>query len=107
MSQQTLFGDGASEHAADLEHKRKAAGRETHQDRELARVTGAIADSLRAFREEMGIGREWSRQDLLDWLRDRDVQCGPDSPRRILSQLKKSGELDYESVRRGVLKFTK
>lgn len=109
MTQLDLFGDRES-HEADLALKRSAAGRESEQDKQLARVYKGIRAHLIAFRLTKEVGEEWTLIDLDAQLKlIPGLKYTPDSPRRILHALKKDGALDYEIVNRaqGIWKFTK
>jgi len=100
MKQLDLFGDAAA-HAADMEAKRKAAERgETAQQRQLDRVYKGMKGHLLAVRKLYSTGDEFTLTDIERSLRSMGVEFRPDSPRRVMSELRREGLLSCEVVNR-------
>lgn len=68
------------------------------QTTELVRVEGRIAELVLAFCASR-TGRTFHLADLNAYVSER-AQVAPDSPRRILSQLRKTGQVAVECVNR-------
>ncbi len=95
----TLFDKhDTAEHEADLAAK-KAAAPVTEQEKKLARVMRGLGGHIFAYRLEIGLEVEFRMQDLARWLDDAGFEFEMDSPRRILSELKTLGQLDYQLVK--------
>lgn len=76
----------------------RVAPRASEQDQQLARVGGRIADLVVAFCRQR-VGAEFHVAELLGHV-ERYEQVAPDSPRRILGQLRRAGQVDVELVSR-------
>jgi hypothetical protein len=70
----------------------------SEQGKQLVRVEGAIADHVLAFCRLMG-DREWHLDALTEYVQRR-AACAPDSPRRILSELRKTGQVQATCIDR-------
>ena len=75
----------------------------TAQQQNITRVRLRIAGYIRDFCKNLN-GVHFQMKDLLAYVRVFDPQTAPDSPSRILRDMRTRGELDYEIVsRRGSL----
>lgn len=92
-----LFGD-AQAHQEDLAAKRAASSGE--QQRQLDRVYTGMKQHLMKVRRQFNTGDEFTLTDIEKRLRAMGAVFRPDSPRRILSELRKEGALNYEVVNR-------
>lgn len=63
----------------------------------LDRVTSKLSLPILAFCRER---RDFHMEDLREYLRDRSCDFAPDSPSRILRQLRLLGAVDYEITNR-------
>jgi hypothetical protein len=75
-----------------------APTRASVQTTELVRVEGRIAELVTAFCASRQ-GQDFHLADLTDFVSSR-VRVAPDSPRRVLSQLRKTGQVAVECVSR-------
>jgi len=77
------------------------------KDPELKRVSGRIAGLILAFRETKQAGEQWHSEDLHRFV-NRVSKVAPASADRVLRQLRKAGQVDYEVVSRSksLYKFT-
>lgn len=68
----------------------------------LDRVKSRIAGHVTAFcRSRVASGEDtFHAEDLLRWVRERLPSIAPDSPRRILGELRLEGALNYEVLNR-------
>lgn len=73
-------------------------GAEQSGDRELERVDAALRGRVLDFCRDR-IFDTFRMDELTKWVRHR-VRCAPDSPGRILRQLRKEGKVTYELVSR-------
>lgn len=102
-----LFGDQQS-HQEDLDAKRRASGRVPgscvgaggEQYEQLQRVYTGLKQQLLVVREQYKAGEEFTLTEIDIRLRALGAIFRPDSPRRILSELRKEGALNYEVVNR-------
>lgn len=102
-----LFGD-AEAHQSDMDAKRMASGRVTGscagagggQHEQLQRVYTGLKHQLLIVRKQYRAGDEFTLTDIERSLRSIGAIFRPDSPRRILSELRKEGALNYEVVNR-------
>jgi hypothetical protein len=62
------------------------------QQENLERVTSRLGLSILAFCRQR---REFHMEDLRDHLREQDLSFAPDSPSRILRELRLRGEVNY------------
>lgn len=79
---------------ADAPRRRK---RQSEQSRQLARVRGKIAPAVMTFLRERGVGATFHAAELHDFVGD-DV--APASADRVLRDLRKTGDCDYEVLNR-------
>ena len=95
-----LFGDEQS-HQDDLAEKRIAAGRgDSEQQEQLERVYIGMKGHLLAVRKLYSVGDEFTLTDIERSLQSLGVKFRPDSPRRILSELRREGLVNCEVVNR-------
>ena len=67
------------------------------QRQNLARVNGKLSGRILAF---CRLRREFHMEDLRDYLREHACDFAPDSPSRILRQLRLEGAVDYTITNR-------
>lgn len=77
----------------------RAVPQASEQARHLARVEGRIAALVIEFCAGR-VGEEFHLSDLTGFVSSR-AQVAPDSPRRILGQLRRAGVVDVELLDRG------
>lgn len=102
-----LFGD-AEAHQSDMDAKRMASGRVTGscvgagggQHEQLQRVCTGLKQQLLIVRKQYKAGEEFTLTEIDLRLRALGAIFRPDSPRRILSELRKEGAINYEVVNR-------
>jgi hypothetical protein len=70
----------------------------------LDRVSSRIGHLVIAFFRNVGEGNTFSSPELLRYVASREL-CAPDSPSRIMRQLRLEGHLDYEVVNRRQAKY--
>lgn len=68
-----------------------------HQD--LERVQSAIGGQVLSFIRSIGVGQQFYAMDLCQWVWC-DVTCAPESPGRVMRQLRLKGYFDYDVVNR-------
>lgn len=63
----------------------------------LERVSARIGRYVEAFFDErLKLGGAFHAKDLVDYVQEKIVGIAPDSPGRIMRQLKREGRIDYE-----------
>lgn len=72
----------------------------TEQDENLQRVSGKIANLVRAYWSTLSEGQEFTAAKLTQFVMRYEPDIAPDSPRRIMSDLASHGQLQYEVVNR-------
>jgi hypothetical protein len=70
------------------------------QSLELARVSAEIAGSILEFRSALAPMRTFHSEDLRKFVIERHPHIAPDSPSRILRNLRKKKLLDYKIIDR-------
>lgn len=70
------------------------------QSAELARVSMAIGKSILEFRDSVGASCAFRCEDLRHYVTSRVPNISPDSPSRVLRDLRKKGALDYRVLDR-------
>jgi hypothetical protein len=78
--------------------RRHLAPDATEQSKQIVRVEGRIAELVTAFLVAR-VGQEFRLVDLTEYV-SRHVQVAPDSPRRVMSALAKSGQVDVRCISR-------
>lgn len=66
----------------------------------LARVASSIGETVIAFVRGIGAGGRFYASALRDYVTDRHPCIAPESPGRILRELKRRGDVHYELVSR-------
>lgn len=89
MHQRTFFD---AEFERDMQTKRSP---QTEQQHQLARVTGNIGQAIVAFFNRMHIGQEFRAADL-----HNAVGGAPASADRVMRELRRMGQINYEVVNR-------
>lgn len=74
------------------------------QPAQLERVSVRIGKSVVAFCETR-VGQEFHADELRDYVLSQCAPIAPASPDRVLRDLRKKGELDYEVVNRRQSKY--
>lgn len=79
----------------------------TTQEKEIERVSSRIAESILSFaRARLQMKRpEFFAEELRTWIRQSVGEVAPDSPGRILRQLRQQKRLAYEVVNRAESKY--
>lgn len=78
-----------------------AGGAPPEEDPHLERVSAKIARHILAFVDEVARGSgTFHMSDLQEHIAEKVPGCAPDSPSRILRDLRKRGEIDYECIDR-------
>ncbi len=70
------------------------------QARNLKRVSSRISQAIMLFCKDIGRDGEFFAEDLLNHVERWVGSVAPDSPGRILRQLRRQGRIDYEIVSR-------
>jgi hypothetical protein len=70
------------------------------QPMELSRVTHKIGAAVLQFCRTVRVGNTFRMESLQRYVSSVVPETAPDSPSRILRELRKKGELDYEVVKR-------
>jgi hypothetical protein len=70
------------------------------QSLELARVSAAVAGTILEFRSALHPQRSFHCEDLRRFVTERVPDIAPDSPSRILRDLRKKKLLDYRIIDR-------
>jgi hypothetical protein len=70
------------------------------QQRELGRVRTAIVDSIIDFAIDRGTGNSFHMEELRDFVRAEHSNIAPDSPGRILRDLRQDNVLNYRVISR-------
>lgn len=68
----------------------------TEQQENLERVSKTIAGAVFAFCIDHEDGREFTANELFGFVRQHHPNVAPDSPRRILTDLRERGFINYE-----------
>ena len=66
---------------------------------QITRVKTSIGDHVAAFFANRNHGDEFHGEELTDYVK-RQASTAPGSPDRIMRQMRRAGELDYEVVSR-------
>ena len=74
-------------------------------DADLKRVSGKIAGLILAFRATKQPGEQWHSEDLHKFV-NQVSKVAPASADRVLRQLRKAGQLDYQVVSRSKSLYT-
>lgn len=95
---QLAFGAMGAFHAPNVGPKDDRS----RQQKEIGRVSTRIAAAIRSFcRKRLQAGpTTFHADELREWVRLKVGQVAPDSPGRILRQLRQRGEISYELVSR-------
>lgn len=71
-----------------------------NQDENLARVYCNLAEPIADYVRELGRDGIFLMQDLRDHLLSLGLRFAPDSPSRILRQLRRNGAINYRVISR-------
>jgi len=70
------------------------------QDHHLSRVSSRIAGHIISFFIDRGRGAEFHNAELVAYIRAAGFEVAPDSPGRIMRDLRSAGTIDYVVVNR-------